>query len=389
MKSAIRSSLKCLILLSILLSLVTGTVPSAEALESSQGTISGKLIDTSVEDFTELTIQAYPVNGRGGAGSAKPRYDGSFTLLNLMSGEYQIHIVSYTGQILAQWYGGDGHQSSAERIILAPKQNLILSDFSLVKGAEVRGKVGLPAGIDATKAHVSITGDDSGPGPWYLHEEYLKSDGSYSVKDIYPGKYWIRFESGSSGALGEPYPFSESWRSSLVVLEDGQELEVNVDLELPSSISGKLIAAPGVSVSGFYAQVHRLGEAGVTSSGEVNDDGSYSIGGLRAGDYEVHFTDYDRTNFFVDRWYGGAGNRENTQYVSVGTNQNKRLDNTTITLGGSVRGTILSSEVRGYANVEVSLLTTDGKVVVAEVADESGSYVVPGVPPGGLQDFIQ
>uniref|UniRef100_UPI003A80FDE1 MSCRAMM family protein n=1 Tax=Arthrobacter sp. LFS091 TaxID=3229892 RepID=UPI003A80FDE1 len=381
-KTSVFRCFRGLIILSILISTLGFHETAANAVDSNAGSISGKLLDESLQDFTELTIYAYPADGRSGAGTAKPRYDGTFTVLNLPAGDYNLYIVSYARQTLAQWYMKEDDSTTRARFTVSPRENLSILPLALIRGARMSGKVLLPTGVDPTKVYVSISEDESPGKEFTVYEKPLNQDGTYVVDGIYPGSYWIRFESNAPGALSEPYPFSETWRSSLVKLVDRQELKVDVSLEPPSSITGRLLSAPGVSVSKFYAQAHRPGEVGVTSSGDVNDDGTFTIGGLRAGSYEVHFTDYDQNNFFVDRWYGGGGERTQAVTIYVGPEETKWLDDSVIDLGGTIRGTISSSEVRSYSNVQVSALNLSGDIIRTEPANESGSYSISGLQEG-------
>ncbi len=183
--------------------------------------------------------------------------------------------------------------------------------------------------------------------------------------------------------MDQIYQNELTWEAGdLVAVADGQTTpNIDFTLVLGGAISGTLTVPGGYSLKG-----RRVNAWPVSGDGNYYDycdsSGNYSIKGLPQGQYilapERGWTD---PADLVSVYYDNKATRETADPITVslgGTISNVGLQ---LVVGGRISGYVGNGTV-GLADVEIQLLSSDGKYVRGDSTDEYGSFVVQAIPAG-------
>lgn len=231
---------------------------------------------------------------------------------------------------------------------------------ALVPGASIAGRCideatgeGLP-GVALTLKRLSGLPDV---------ETVTAEDGVYAFGDLAAGAYGI--------AIGES-PFTLAGEMEPFVVESGKSLERDLLLNAGGAIEGRIEGVDDrVSLEG--AQVTAvLTEQQVPDSnlrnGLVNDDFSFRIAGLRAGEYTVCLQYGGYRTHYVKAIVGGAGE---TAYVSFALEENT----------GAIIGRVVDVGGAPVAGARVSAVGADLAVSTGQ-SGRDGRYLLDFVPSG-------
>jgi hypothetical protein len=149
----------------------------------------------------------------------------------------------------------------------------------------------------------------------------------------------------------------------------------------PGTISGTVRGEGGVPLSGVEVCAFGLGPTADVGCVESEAGGSYEIGELAAGSYEVGFYPPSALSYVL-QYYDGVLDWHDATPVSVGVGVTGGIDaerEPGATLGGTVTAGASGLPVAG---VVVCVESTDGRGYGCAETDGAGSYVVKGLPPG-------
>jgi len=179
----------------------TGHVDSSIGLAA---TMTGQVIGGSpVTAQPNICVEAIPADGLGG-GVATTGRNGKYTITSLTPGNFTVYIgdqyCTYGDQDLApQWYPGAAAESKAQVVTVASGATQALSAVTLPTDGAISGTVTQPGGSALHGVCVAATQASPALGqPVYA---VTGSTGSYSIIDLPPGTYRVRFSSGC-GAIG-------------------------------------------------------------------------------------------------------------------------------------------------------------------------------------------
>jgi hypothetical protein len=153
------------------------------------------------------------------------------------------------------------------------------------------------------------------------------------------------------------------------------------------SISGVVTeAGGGAGIAGIWvcANTHRFGPIGGCE--QTQADGSYEIGNLEPGLFEVVFEEEGRQNYLA-QWYPGKATAEEAEWVEVESGQDVTGIDADLGVGGQITGTV--TDVEGGAPIEgveicapqVDRVTEVG-VIHCDISDSEGEYTVQALPTG-------
>jgi hypothetical protein len=119
------------------------------------------------------------------------------------------------------------------------------------------------------------------------------SDGGYTISNLALGEYKVVFFGESQGYISEYFDDKRSFAEATILTVESSGLTgIDAELELGARIEGVVRAAatsapvPGATACALDAETGAL----ATYCAEAAADGTYEIGGLRAGDYKVEFS---------------------------------------------------------------------------------------------------
>jgi hypothetical protein len=186
------------------------------------------------------------------------------------------------------------------------------------------------------------------------------ADGTLSL-ELEPGPFQYRVE--ARGYLPIPARFTESPTVTIILeqtVKTAIELLPSARPQGPGSISGKVQLA-GAPVSGALV----VATAAVLGSAITDDEGSYLITGLNAGEYRVVAIKAGHTGAVRDRVTVTAATEGIDLTIAAGA-------------AGSVKGTITGGDTR----VWLAHADLGDPIPGLDVQSSGGSYVIAGVPDG-------
>lgn len=200
-------------------------------------------------------------------------------------------------------------------------------------------------------------------------------DGTYTISDAPAGSYVVSFVPlAGSSLMSEYYAGQTTFASAnqVVVSAGGLASNVNAALKEGGTISGRVVDSANVPVPGVVVSTFDYYFSNLTATTAA--DGTYSISGLRSGDYLVQFTPPQGSNL-VGEYYNNAANWTMATAVAVAGGGAVLIGDTVLDAGGTITGTVTSSTgpVAG-ANVMI------GSRQATTAAD--GTYSIAGIQPG-------
>jgi Carboxypeptidase regulatory-like domain len=168
------------------------------------GAMTGQVLGGSpVTTQPNVCVEAIAASGLG-SGAVTTNRSGKYTISGLTPGNFTVHVgapsCTYGDQDLAPlWYPDATTQPTAQTLTVTAGATTALSPVTLADDGSISGTVTQQGGAALHGACVAATQISPAPGqPVY---SVTGSDGSYSITDLPPGNYRVRFSSGC-GANG-------------------------------------------------------------------------------------------------------------------------------------------------------------------------------------------
>ena len=165
-------------------------------------------------------------------------------------------------------------------------------DASLARAGTISGRVTNTAGeplAGITVSAMPFTGSGT--------TATTAANGTYTLRGLRSSTYRVAFiDGGPRSYVSEYFDDERRWESAatLSVAAGSDLLGIDAELELGGSISGRVTNAGGMPLEGVFVlaspSVPALGGYARTAA-----DGNYTVYGLGAGTYRVHFVDFSET----------------------------------------------------------------------------------------------
>ncbi|RNL65426.1 carboxypeptidase regulatory-like domain-containing protein [Nocardioides marmoriginsengisoli] len=184
------------------------------------------------------------------------------------------------------------------------------------------------------------------------------SNGAYELA-LAPGSYWIKIaEPGQAPEWNGNSPTRGG--STPVVVTAGQVTTVNAEVAPGGSISGTVsVPTAGGYVWAYVADASYPGGYADYRSNVSN--GTYTLSNLPAGDYKLNFQVYDENNIGFESWWNGKTTLAAADPITVTPPTAVTGINPTLTLMGSISGTVTASgSGDNVPDVLVQLWMNDG-----------------------------
>lgn len=308
---------------------------------------------------------------------------GTYALTGLPPGTYTVR---FSDCHLPASYAGQAYQNATELSGATP--------VTVNSGAAT-------SGIDATlAAGGSISGtviDGSGaplPGICVIaNDPYLDfgygaattaADGTYTIGGLPAGSYTVRFVD----CTHTPARVVTQWFDGVTiasaatpVVVSGTATTTGIDAMMASGggISGTVSNSSSAVLAGICVSATDGLHTGTATTAA---DGTYTIGGLAPGQYVVEFSDCSIPAVYTTQWYQGVQiGGYSTPPVTVSSGTTTSGIDASLTVGGSIAGTVTTSSGAGVGGVCVNAWGPQGLETTTTLP--GGSYVIGGLPTGG------
>jgi protocatechuate 3,4-dioxygenase beta subunit len=284
------------------------SVESLAAALDGTGHITGRVLDRDGAPLEGATVTVYQWSAGAGDwervdldGSIWTDGTGAFRTPGLPAGTYRLGASHYMTDDVAFWDGATTVQEGTD-IAVVPGQEVAVGDVTLLAPSTVSGRVLGPSGTPM--AEVRVTPYRLQDGEWRGTSDCLDGhgedtvhtgpDGRYELLGLSPGIYRLEFCSGV--AAFEYWDNAASVTAATDVVLGASQAVTGIDarLETGGAITGRVTAPGGQLVPCAevvaYHQVGGTWRRAPARTG-VDSDGTFTLGGLRAGSYRVGAAD--------------------------------------------------------------------------------------------------
>jgi len=171
-------------------------LPPVEIFVEAGVEFSGHVYDPDGKPLAGATV-APAKTGSGNSLTGDTRYsvttkeDGSYRVIMPAGKDFQYNLMAFDGEY-GQWRKWGS--VVREPLETTPAQKVTDYDFTLTRGATVRGKVTSPDGADAPSRHVRAHGTDLLGNRYYDPTVEVQKDGTFELGGLHPGEHWIQVE---------------------------------------------------------------------------------------------------------------------------------------------------------------------------------------------------
>lgn len=327
------------------------------------GSIRGHVYESdAVTPIPSGFVNVYDAEGWNHLQNAEIDVNGDYVITGLPAGDYKVEVQGMPLGFAPEFYDGQPDFRSADVLSLGAEQTLMNIDFTVEPGGAICGYVYETNGVTPiAEENVMVWPDGGGDGTGTLTD----SNGYFYI--ALPVGNWTAMAGGRQGYIDEYYQEAEG--------EDGAQLvqvtvgtitsNINFSLELGGSISGHVYESDGTTPVSS-GRVHVLASEGweYVKGSEVETNGSFSITGLRAGDYKVQVDDLPLG--FAPEYYDGESDYEWADVISLGVEEHQTGIDFTLEPGGAICGYVY--ETNGVTPIE------DENVYVWEQGNPYGGF---------------
>jgi hypothetical protein len=266
------------------------------------------------------------------SGQASTASDGSYTIENLVQGEYELY--AYSKGYIREFYYEASDSKQAEPVNVSEQPATTDIDFSLGKGGSISGHVYQADGkTPLSIAHIEVTPvpyDKSGLEFMDPHAIILE-DGSYTISGLSPGNYQVKAR--ASGYISQYYNGATTAGEADLVI-------VSLDTDTPgidfSLYTGGIIAGHVYQSDGKTPIANAIVDVSIGEIDSVNtaSDGSYMLSGCSPGSYYV----YARALNYLSEYYDDAYYAEEALPVIVNASSTIKNIDFTLDKPGTISG---------------------------------------------------
>jgi hypothetical protein len=220
------------------------------------------------------------------------------------------------------------------------------------------------------------------------------ASGEYTVEDLAPGSYTVRFDPSGLNYVAQYYKESASFSAASPVTIAGEgETQVGIDAELSQGgqISGTVVEyttsedmppLANIEVTAYEA----AGSEAPVGFATTSAGGTYDIAGLATGSYKMMFSpSFGSALNYVTQYYEGKSSSATAKTVSVTQGATTSAINAQMRVGGIIEGTVSDAAThQPLADVLVSASDPSDSEVLGGFAETnaSGEYTIRGLASG-------
>jgi 5-hydroxyisourate hydrolase-like protein (transthyretin family) len=321
--------------------------------------------------------------------SAQTDASGTYSITAPVGGPYYVHFQDPQGRYVEQYWNNKPTRQAAD-----PLQSLRAGETTaginarLARNGSISGKVTSPDGKGVKGITITVYARDGFGGWRWAGSATTSTGGSYTVNDLPPGNYHVGFADPSFKYLSEFYDnaFAQDRGKDVAVYANSDTRPVNAQLELPSSIQGKVTDASGDGVSGITVQVFFKGTDGTwyaVGNAITAGSGAYLVENLPAGTCRVKFA--DPKAYYLTQYYNGASSLAGAQDVQTAAGKASVNVDSQLVAAARISGTVMRPNGSALLGIKVAVQRKTGagwKTAGTATSNSQGKYVVGSLAAG-------
>jgi protocatechuate 3,4-dioxygenase beta subunit len=351
------------------------TTTGIDAALRSAATLRGRVLGSDGRPLAKALVLADAEPGWGFPEQVATGDDGTFSLGGVAPGPTTVRVTAPTGSAdVRQYLGGSESVLGARVLDVGDGASVDVGDVALRAGRFIRGRVTDAAGRGVPSVRVSA----ARPGRSFLRlrDVSTAADGSYALGGLAPGRYVVAFQP-SSGNLMAQYSGASATigdAAAVDVQPGGDTTGVDAQLAPGATLTGRVTdRADGAGLR--WATVTAIPDApdelhDFRASRPADEDGDYTITGLRPGTYSLRFdSPVDRDMEPVE-----------VGPISVGAGATVRQDATLadatgpLPRPGHASGTVRGTDGAPLAGARVTPVTPSGEERSTVLTDAAGAF---------------
>jgi hypothetical protein len=392
---------------------MSGTLTRRDVALEQGGVLSGKLANVvTSEPLTKASVTLYMWNpvldAPSAVGSARAEEDGSFSISGLSSGSYALRVTADNPDLLVDdveqcqnylritYSGGALQLEDAEYYTVTAPNTLTIPEIQLQAGSTISGTV-RRADTSTPLPLANITAMTSDGAFVDYGRSTSWQGGRYCIGGLAPDDYILLAEPPIN-----PWPsdLQPEWYQDARIMKDAQliqltdQVEANFELEVGGTITGQIMDAvtsgpvddaevslrPHPCEDCIYRAFAGFGRA------EVDDDGTYEIAGIPAGDYVVEFSGSPFENY-LSAYYSQEPDGSPT-LVRVTAGETVGGIDGSLPKGGIITGRVTDGMGDPLDDVWIDVRTSDGELIRTRFTNAQGEYSVSLLESGGYSLFF-
>jgi hypothetical protein len=365
--------------------------PGIDAVLDQAGSITGQVTNgTSGLPYAWVGVFDVPA-GNQIAGETTDE-NGNYTIGGLPTGTYKVAFGGIDGYA-SEWYDNASNESSATPVSVTAGSDTSGIDAVLSAGASISGTV-----TDGTNGiqyiYASACFWDAGQQMCTAYyNATTDSSGNYAINGLQAGQYKVYFD-GQSGHTSEWYDSATDMNSAtLIGVSTGETVSgINAALTPAGSIFGQVTSDGSAGIANVFISVCQYD--GPTRQdcqygfpgGMTDATGYYTLGGLPAGQYEVHFD--ASTTGYASEWYNDSPDQTSSTLVSVVAGSQTDGIDAVLVQGGGIGGRVTAG-ANGIANACVNVQDpVSGNNIRGGWTDPGGYYAINSIPAGNYKVYF-
>ncbi len=335
-------------------------------------------VEVQADDITEPDFYPTPVVTSS---------SGIYVVEGLAPGSYKVEFTP-SGGYSKQYYKDKSTLAEATEITVKAGEGEREVEAKLTAGGRISGTVTSAATTDPLD-EVALTVFNSADEP--IASGQTNAEGKYTVLGLATGSYTVEFLPSSGGYAPQYYDDKSTLAEAtkVEVTAGGAAAEANAALAAEGSIKGTVKAASNsADLGGIEVLVYDSAEQLITSA-QSEPDGTYTVPGLAAGNYEVQFV--SPSGEYVSQYYDNQAKFSEATKVPVAAGvPTSPINAEMATADGSLSGEVTSAANHAAVPDVVVKVYEAGVGHVASATSESdGDYKVSGLAPGSYEiEFV-